>query len=275
MIHEIINYFETIPSSHRSLILFGGIAFFWILESGFPRFQFQYNKSEHALLNLFFTFTTIIVNFLLAILLFKSSIWNTQNHFGILHWFSITNLGLQCIIGLLVMDFIGAYLPHYLQHKIKFLWRFHLIHHTDTWLDTTSANRHHPGESIFRFLFTALAVLFTGAPIWLFFMYQSCSVILSQFNHSNIQFPNWLNSLLALVLITPKIHRIHHHYQLPYTNSNYGNIFSIWDRFLRTYTKLADDKIIFGIDTYMSKEEHNNLKNLLSIPFQKYRDPKT
>ncbi|WP_202971621.1 sterol desaturase family protein [Flavobacterium davisii] len=273
--HEIINYFETIPSSHRSLILFGGIAFFWILESGFPRFQFQYNKSEHALLNLFFTFTTIIVNFLLAILLFKSSIWNTQNHFGILHWFSITNLGLQCIIGLLVMDFIGAYLPHYLQHKIKFLWRFHLIHHTDTWLDTTSANRHHPGESIFRFLFTALAVLFTGAPIWLFFMYQSCSVILSQFNHSNIQFPNWLNSLLALVLITPKIHRIHHHYQLPYTNSNYGNIFSIWDRFLRTYTKLADDKIIFGIDTYMSKEEHNNLKNLLSIPFQKYRDPKT
>ncbi|SPE77160.1 Fatty acid hydroxylase superfamily protein [Flavobacterium columnare] len=275
MIHEIINYFETIPSSHRSLILFGGIAFFWILESGFPRFQFQYNKSEHALLNLFFTFTTIIVNFLLAILLFKSSIWNTQNHFGILHWFSITNLGLQCIIGLLVMDFIGAYLPHYLQHKIKFLWRFHLIHHTDTWLDTTSANRHHPGESIFRFLFTALAVLFTGAPIWLFFMYQSCSVILSQFNHSNIQFPNWLNSLLALVLITPKMHRIHHHYQLPYTNSNYGNIFSIWDRFLRTYTKLADDKIIFGIDTYMSKEEHNNLKNLLSIPFQKYRDPKT
>ncbi|QYS87847.1 sterol desaturase family protein [Flavobacterium oreochromis] len=273
--NEITNYFETIPPSHRSSILFGGIAFFWILESGFPRFHFKYNKTRHAVLNLFFTFTTIVVNFFLAMMLFKSSIWNTKNHFGILYWFNITNIGLQCIIGLLLMDFIGAYLPHYLQHKIKFLWRFHLIHHTDTWLDTTSANRHHPGESVFRFLFTALAVVITGAPIWLFFMYQSCSVLLSQFNHSNIQLPKWLDNWSSFIIITPKIHRIHHHYKLPYTDSNYGNIFSFWDRLLKTYQKLPQDQIIFGIDTHMSTNEHNNLTNLLAIPFQKYRDPKT
>ncbi|MCH4828792.1 MULTISPECIES: sterol desaturase family protein [Flavobacterium] len=275
MTNEITNYFETIPSSHRSLILFGGIAFFWILESGFPRFRFEYNKIQHALLNLFFTFTTIIINFFLAILLFESCVWDSQNHFGIIHWFNISNLGLQCFIGLLLMDFIGAYVPHYLQHKIKFLWRFHLIHHTDTWLDTTSANRHHPGESIFRFLFTVLAVLITGAPVWLFFMYQSCSVLVSQFNHSNIQLPKKLNSLLSIVLVTPKIHRVHHHYQLPYTDSNYGNIFSIWDRFLRTYQNLPQDQIVFGIDTHTSFKEHNNLGNLLSIPFQKYGNSKT
>jgi sterol desaturase/sphingolipid hydroxylase (fatty acid hydroxylase superfamily) len=63
-----------------------------------------------------------------------------------------------CSIGLL-LDLIGAYLVHFVEHKTKFLWRFHLIHHTDTWVDTTSANRHHPGESIIRFTFTTLGVL--------------------------------------------------------------------------------------------------------------------
>jgi sterol desaturase/sphingolipid hydroxylase (fatty acid hydroxylase superfamily) len=58
-----------------------------------------------------------------------------------------------CSNGLLLLDLIGAYLVHFVEHKTKFLWRFHLIHHTDTWVDTTSANRHHPGKVLSVYIY--------------------------------------------------------------------------------------------------------------------------
>ena len=273
MITEIINYFETIPSSHRSIMLFGGIAFFWIVESGIPLFKFKYNKFHHAFINLFFTFTTIIINFGLAFILFRSSEWVTSNQFGLLHWFKIENLWIQAILGLLLMDLIGAYAAHYVEHKIKPLWRFHLIHHTDTWIDTTSANRHHPGESVIRFTFTTIAIIVVGAPVWLFFMYQSFSVLLSQFNHANMRIPKGLDKILSLIIVSPDMHKIHHHYKLPYTDSNYGNIFSVWDRIFGTFMTMPREEIVYGVDTHMDPKENNQLGNLLAIPFQKYRNP--
>jgi sterol desaturase/sphingolipid hydroxylase (fatty acid hydroxylase superfamily) len=273
MIQEIINYFETIPSLHRSIILFGGIAFFWIVESGIPLFKFKYNKIHHAGINLYFTFTTILVNFGLAFILFGSAIWAKENQFGLIHWLHIDNLWLQAIIGLLLMDLIGAYAAHFVQHKTKSLWRFHLIHHTDTWIDTTSANRHHPGESVIRFIFTCLAILIVGAPVWLFFMYQSFSVFLSQFNHANMKIPKTIDKIISYVIVSPDMHKIHHHYKLPYTDSNYGNIFALWDRLFGTYLEMPREEIIYGVDTHMKEEENNRLNNLLSIPFQKYRNP--
>lgn len=273
MVEQLVNYFEHIPSSHRSIMLFGGIAFFWLIESGIPLFKFQYDKIQHALLNLFFTFTTILINFSLAFILYKSSVWVTEHHFGLLHWLSIENLGLQVFIGLLLMDLIGAYTAHFVEHKTKFLWRFHLIHHTDTWIDTTSANRHHPGESVLRFAFTTIAIFVVGAPIWLFFMYQSFSVLLSQFNHANIIIPKKIDLWLSYILVSPDMHKIHHHYKLPYTDSNYGNIFSIWDRLFGTFMSMPRENLVYGVDTHMKPEENNSLLNLLRIPFQKYRNP--
>lgn len=273
MVEQIVQYFEHIPSSHRSILLFGGIAFFWLLESGIPLFKFQYHKVQHALINLFFTFTTILINFSLAFLLFKSSVWVTETHFGLLNWLHIEKLWQQIIIGLLLMDLIGAYTAHLVEHKTKFLWRFHLIHHTDTWIDTTSANRHHPGESVLRFTFTCLAILIVGAPIWLFFMYQSFSVLLSQFNHANITLPKKLDQWISYIIVSPDMHKVHHHYKLPYTDSNYGNIFSIWDRLFGTFLSLPKEDLVYGVDTHMKAEENNKLVNLLMIPFQKYRNP--
>jgi sterol desaturase/sphingolipid hydroxylase (fatty acid hydroxylase superfamily) len=268
LIAEILKYFETIPTSHRSLILIGGITFFWIIENRFPFILLNYKKWSHAGINIFFTLTTIIVNFSLAFLLLECVTWVTKNNFGLLYWFSIESLWLKAFLGLLLMDFIGAYLPHYVQHKTKLLWRFHLIHHTDTWIDTTSANRHHPGESVIRFVFTVFAVIILGAPIWLFFLYQTLSVVATQFNHANIALPDKVDDMLSYFIVSPNMHKVHHHYVLPYTDSNYGNIFSIWDRLLGTFLVLPKDKIIYGVDTHMNAGEHNNLLNLIKIPFK-------
>ncbi|MEG1026955.1 MAG: sterol desaturase family protein [Flavobacterium sp.] len=269
--NEIISYFSTIPSSHRSLILVGGIAFFWIIENTFPLFQMKYHKWQHAGINFFLTFTTIIVNFVLAFILIKTASWTTENHFGILQWLPEIPIWLYTIIGLLLLDLIGAYLVHFIQHKAKFLWRFHVIHHTDTWIDTTTANRHHPGESIIRFVFTTLGVLIVGSPMWMVFLYQTLSVITTQFNHANISLPNKLDVFLSYFIVSPNMHKVHHHYVLPYTDSNYGNIFSVWDRLFGTFTTLPKEELIYGVDTHMQPEENNQLKNLLKIPFQKLR----
>lgn len=272
--NEIISYFSTIPSSHRSLILVGGITIFWLIENTFPLFQMQYRKWHHAGINIFFTITTIIVNFILAFILIKTAAWTTENHFGILQWLPQMSIWLYTIIGLLLLDLIGAYVVHLIEHKVKFLWRFHLIHHTDTWIDTTTANRHHPGESVIRFAFTTLGVLIVGSPMWMVFLYQSLSVVASQFNHANISLPNKLDVFLSYFIVSPNMHKVHHHYVLPYTDSNYGNIFSVWDRLFGTFTTLPKDQLIYGVDTHMKREENNELKNLLQIPFQKSRSVK-
>ena len=106
-----------------------------------------------------------------------------------LHWIPDTNLLINVIIGILLLDLIGAYTPHWVEHKIKPLWMIHLVHHSDHHVDTTTANRHHPLESIIRFGFTLLGVFLLGTDIGTIMLYQSLSLIATQFNHANIKLP--------------------------------------------------------------------------------------
>ena len=140
----VVAYFETIPSLHRSLILVGGLSLFWLLEGSFSLFNFSYNKWRHALPNIFFTATTVVINFILAFLLLKTSDWTVSSQFGILLWLPDFPLWIDVILGVLLLDFIGAYLPHWTEHRVKPLWKIHLVHHSDHFVDTTTANRHHP-----------------------------------------------------------------------------------------------------------------------------------
>lgn len=236
-------------------------------------FKWRYDKVKHTGINLFFTFTTVLINFVMAFILLKSCDWVTAQKFGLLQWLPNMPFWLYIIVGLLLLDLIGAYFVHWAEHKVRWMWRFHLIHHTDTNVDTTTANRHHPGESVFRFVFTTMGVIVAGTPIYIVMLYQSMSAALSQFNHANIQFPKWLDDALSWVLVTPRMHRVHHHYTLPYTDTNFGNIFAIWDRIFGTFSKMDNEKIVFGIDTHLDPHEHSNMGSLLKIPFMKYRPP--
>ncbi len=269
----IFTYFETIPSSHRSILLIGGITFFWLLEGALPLFNFDYKKWKHALPNLFFTATTIIINFSLAFLLLKTADWVQFNDFGIINWLPEMSLWLYVLLGVLFLDFFGAYLAHYTEHKIKPLWMIHLVHHSDHKVDTTTANRHHPLESIIRFAFTLFGVLIVGTPIAIVMIYQSISLIFTQFTHANIKISKRLDTLLSFIIVSPDMHKVHHHHLLPYTDSNYGNIFSIWDRLLGTFSHLDREKIVYGVDTFPDEKINSNLGELLKQPFQKYKKP--
>ena len=271
--HELINYFENISSLHRSIILVGGITLFWSIESIIPLFNFNYKKFKHALPNFFFTLTTIIVNFSLAFILLLVSDWVKKNNYGLLNYGQFLPLSLYIIFGVLFLDLIGAYLPHYVQHKVKFLWKIHLVHHSDHKVDTTTANRHHPFESVVRYLFTLLGVAILGANMGLVFLYQSLSVVLSQFNHANINISPKIDKFLSFFIVTPNMHKVHHHYVMPYTDSNYGNIFSFWDRLFGTFKSLNPSKIIYGVDTFFNEKENESIKSLLLRPFEESRAP--
>ncbi|WP_053972336.1 sterol desaturase family protein [Mangrovimonas sp. ST2L15] len=270
---SIISYFETIPSLHRSLILVGGITCFWLMESAVPLFHFKYKKWRHAFPNFFFTFTTILINFSLAFVLLKTADWVKANNFGIINWLPDMPLWLYALLGVMLLDFFGAYLAHFVEHKIKPLWMVHLVHHTDHHVDTTTGNRHHPIESVIRFAFTTLGVLVVGTPIALVFMYQSLSVVFTQLTHANIKMPPKLDKMISYFFVSPDMHKVHHHHVLPYTDSNYGNIFSIWDRIFGTYMELNRDELVYGVDVFPNEKENGNLVNLLTQPFQKYKKP--
>ena len=268
----IIDYFENIPSAHRSIILVGGITLFWFFEGVLPLSRFQYQKWKHALPNLFFTLTTVIVNFSLAFILLRTADWVTANQFGLLNAVEMP-LWLYVILGVMLLDFVGAYLAHWIEHKVKPLWMVHLVHHSDHHVDTTTANRHHPLESVVRFVFTTLGVFLIGLPIGIIMLYQSLSVLLSQFNHANIKLPQRFDMVLSYLIVSPNMHKVHHHYVMPYTDSNYGNIFSFWDRLFGTFKTLNPSKIIYGVDTFFNEEENGSIKNLLYRPFEKSKAP--
>ena len=272
--NEIFYFFENISSTTRAIFLVGGLYFFFIIEYLTPLFNTPYNKFKHGGINITFTLITLILNLFGAIGIAKAVELNQYYNFGLLNIIEIP-LWLYILIGIALMDFVGAWLVHWIQHKVKWMWRFHIVHHSDPNVDVTSGLRHHPGENIFRLFFTIVAVLISGGNFGLVMMYQTISAFFAHFSHANIRMPDFLERYLSYIFVTPTFHKVHHHYLQPHTDSNYGNIFSIWDHFFQTVTKFKNFKNIkYGIDTHMDSKEYSSIKNLLIIPFQPYRPPK-
>ncbi len=268
---EIILYFEDVPIAFRTAILLGGIVFFWLLEGIFPLFSFTYKKERHAFLNLLFTTTTAVIGFGFAFLLLKSTEIVNQFNIGIIHVFDLP-LILEVFICLLILDLVGAYLVHLIEHKVPWMWKFHLVHHSDTHVDVTTGLRHHPGETVFRIFFTILGIYVSGASIGVVMLYQSLSVLFAHITHANINLPKKIENYISFVFVTPNMHKVHHHFQLPLTDTNYGNIFSLWDRVFGTFSYVKDSKsIVYGIDTYIDDKKSHSFLDLLAIPFKKLK----
>lgn len=271
MLDQLIAYFETIPSAHRTIILALGLVVFWSAESILPLFRSSYRKGRHAATNLFFHVTTAVINFAFAVVIVKASDWTQMTGVGVLPWMGDLPLWVKVVAGLLVLDLIGAWLIHFLEHKVKWMWQLHLVHHSDTLVDVTTALRHHPGESVLRAVFTLLAVLVAGAPMGIVMLYQSLSALFSQFNHANMRLPNWLDQAFSWVIVSPNMHKIHHHYELPYTDSNYGNLFAFWDRIFGTYKTMDAGSVKYGLDTHPELKVEEPIGHLLKMPFEPYR----
>lgn len=271
MWHELVTYFQTLDQRplERMAILVGGLLLFWIIEGAIPLLPLRYkkNKLRHAGVNFVFTVIHLAIHTGLAILIIKLSDWCATTQFGLVYWL---NAGVfwTIVIGVLALDF-SSWLVHLVMHKIRFLWRFHLIHHSDTNVDVTTGLRHHPGDSLLRGLFFLLLIFISGAPMYSVMIYQTLVVLSTAFTHANIRLPLALDKGLSYFLVSPNMHKVHHHWKQPFTDSNYGAVFSIWDRILGTFMKLDIKEVRYGLDRYYPDEKDEDIMSLLKKPFQK------
>ena len=132
-------------------------------------------------------------------------------------------------LDLLLLDFL-IYWWHRANHRWPLLWRFHLVHHLDRTLDSTSALRFHFGEVLISAGARAGAILLLGFPFVSVLVFETLLLVATVFHHSNLRLPPRLEQALARVIITPSIHWVHHHRRRIDTDSNYGTVFSFWDR---------------------------------------------
>ncbi len=270
---DIIQYFQTLDQhpAQRMAFLVGGLLFFWIIEGAIPLLPMTYkrNKLHHAGVNFAFTVIHLIIHSFLAFLIVKLSDWCSAANFGLVHWFD-AGVGLSIVISFFVLDFFGGWLVHIVQHKVPVFWRFHVIHHADNNVDVTTGLRHHPVESIFRGLFFFIGILVSGAPMYAVMIFQTILVFATAFTHANINLPSWLDKSLSFILVSPNMHKVHHHWKQPYTDSNYGAVLSIWDRMLGTFKVLTPSGIRYGLDRYYDNEKDEDFIMLLKNPFNSY-----
>jgi sterol desaturase/sphingolipid hydroxylase (fatty acid hydroxylase superfamily) len=144
-------------------------------------------------------------------------------------WSGWTGFALDVIL----LDFL-IYWWHQANHRIPFLWRFHEVHHLDRFLDSTSAIRFHFGEVLLSAGARAAVILVLGFPFASVLAFEALLLCATIFHHSNLHLPPIVESALSRAIITPSIHWVHHHDVRSDTDSNYGTLFSFWDRLFRT-----------------------------------------
>jgi sterol desaturase/sphingolipid hydroxylase (fatty acid hydroxylase superfamily) len=162
----------------------------------------------------------------------------------------ITEAGLSFAAGFLLLDLL-RYLVHRCEHGVPLFWRFHALHHSDPDVDVTTSVRHHPIEYVLASAVYWLAVLVLGIPTVVLLSYSVALFGTSAIQHGNIRLPEWLERWLQPVLVTVDIHRLHHSTSFEEANSNYGAVFSFWDRLFGTYMQISraeHERIVFGVD---------------------------
>ena len=195
--------------------------------------------------------------------------WAETQGIGLLHWIPLPDWA-AVVASVLLMDY-AYWWWHWANHMVPFLWRFHNVHHTDLDMDVSTAARFHFGEMIFSIVFLSGAVVLFGiTPLSLivFFIGLEAATL---FHHSNWRLPVRLERLLNRVMVTPRMHGIHHSIVERETNSNWGTIFCWWDKFHRTLRRdISQDEITIGVAAYRSEEELT-VGRLWLLPFRKQR----
>jgi len=195
--------------------------------------------------------------------------WARGRQIGLLNWL-VLPLWLRAIVTFLLLDY-AYWWWHWANHMVPLFWRFHNVHHTDLDMDVSTATRFHFGEMVFSVGFLSLAVVVFGVtPILLIAFFLTFEVA-TLFHHSNWRLPIWLERALHQVMVTPRMHGIHHSIVERETNSNWGTIFCWWDKLHRTLRRdIPQDEITIGVAAYRDERELT-IGHLFVLPFRNQR----
>jgi sterol desaturase/sphingolipid hydroxylase (fatty acid hydroxylase superfamily) len=258
--------FVITESTVRFLMFWGGILFFLVIELIASYRPSSVSKFKRWVNNLGLT----LFNSTLIYIVFSSSVVGTALYtqtyrVGVLYILELP-LWLNILVTVAFMDFM-LYVWHLLNHEVPLLWRFHRVHHSDLNMDVSTATRFHIGELAISAVIKISLIFFLGASPIGVLIFESTLVLCAQFHHSCLRISKWFEDIFWALFVPPSMHRIHHSVVIKERNTNYGTIFSLWDRFLGTLRSDVDqDAIRIGVGAY-PKAEKLNFHQLLIMPF--------
>ncbi len=238
----------------------------WNVENIIGLTKGGYKKWQHLWTNSVFALMSLPIQLILGFAFVGVTTWTASNSFGVVYWLAEEHsLAMTFFVSLLLLD-LSEYAYHRMMHHVKLLWRVHMVHHSDHVVDVSTVLREHPAETTVRLLSTLFWTFIFGVPIWSLVFRQIIQVVFTVGSHSNARLPERLDRVLSWVIITPNMHHVHHHFELPYTDTNYGDILSIWDRLFGTFARLDATSLVFGVDTCPIDVEHATGLELLQMP---------
>lgn len=229
-------------------------AVLWSLESRMPLYRYADGRWRRALPNIMLTVLVVLVNLAAGAMRVLDAPPAQVPRL---------TLGMTLLAGIVALDF-SAYVAHVALHKIPLAWRFHRVHHSEDEVDVTTAFRQHPAETVWRILWQWPAIVILELPAWLVVVYLTLSSLNAQLEHANLRVPDRVDRVLRLLFVTPNMHKAHHSRAQHETDSNYANLFSIWDRLFGTYTREVDFATLrYGLDDHRTRR----LRGLMRMPF--------
>jgi sterol desaturase/sphingolipid hydroxylase (fatty acid hydroxylase superfamily) len=177
---------------------------------------------------------------------------------------------LETALAVVLMDYT-LYLWHVLTHRVPLLWRFHVVHHADLDLTASTALRFHFGELVISVAWRAAQVMLIGVSPQAFNLWQTALLLSILFHHSNVRLPVETERWLARLIVTPRMHGIHHSLIREETDANWSSGLSVWDRLHGTLKlNVQQAEITIGVPAYREPSEVR-LAKILSMPFGEER----
>lgn len=226
----------------RLAALFGACLLLWFLEGRRPSVPLGRDGRRHVGPNLVLAALTVVTNVALTAAL--RSVWA-----GGRSWDAVP-LALSAAAGVAVLD-LCSWTSHLLLHKMEWGWRVHRVHHCDPAVDVTTTFRQHPGETFWRAAWRAGPAALMGLPLPVVALYELLSALNALLEHANVALPERVERALRRLFVTPHLHKWHHSRDAALTDTNYGNILSVWDRLFGTFTgRIGLDGLRYGLDGF-------------------------
>lgn len=265
-----MEYLDSLLSIDPNYIIIGLLALFFTLEQlTHSPFSFK-DRGKHLFQNLLFQIVLTVLNIFFVAVQVYCIEWLNTHEIGLFYLVTIP-FWWKLVLGVILYDFT-TYWIHRASHKVPLLWRLHRVHHSDTTMDSSTTFRFHPLELILIYqtgnIITAglFGADLTSLALYYFFVY-----IFFFLEHSNLNYPGWLNHTIGLIFVMPDHHRVHHHQEQEYTDSNFADIFILWDRIFGTFRLIPVEEMKYGLKEFIG-EKKQSFWYLMKSPFIDVKD---
>src|ERR1051326_6818718 len=259
----------------QQLVTAGVIAVIFLLMLIFERLRPLRRRVEPKLRRIARNLTTAgtayaLVTLLATPLLVPLAKWVAARRIGLVNAAGISGAA-HVIIAIVMLDYT-LWVWHFASHRVSFLWRFHLVHHVDRDLDSSTALRFHFGEHALSIVYRAAQVTLIGASVEAVWAWQLVLFASILFHHANVELPVAVERWLVRVVVTPRMHGIHHSDRFRETNSNGASLFTAWDYLHGTMLlDVPQNEITIGVPAYAHARDVT-LGRILAMPFRRQRD---